>query len=78
MANVAETFTSGTFIELTKDNNANVKTPRALWVGTAGTANLRDEHGNIRMDFPLLQGLNPIRISQLRSGGDADDIWGLY
>jgi hypothetical protein len=52
--------------------------PRGLWVGTAGTANLVDEAGNTCADFPLKEGYNPIRISQLETGGTADDIWGLY
>lgn len=51
---------------------------RALWVGTAGTVNVMDEGGAIRTAFPLIVGLNPIRIRQLRTGGTADDIWGLY
>jgi hypothetical protein len=51
---------------------------RALYVGTAGTANLMDGSGAIATDFPLQAGLNPIRPAQVRTGGTADDIWALY
>jgi hypothetical protein len=51
---------------------------RALYVGTAGTANMMDSSGEIATDFPLQAGLNPVRPKQLRTGGTADDIWALY
>jgi hypothetical protein len=51
---------------------------KALWVGTAGTANLMDENGTTLTDFPLVVGLNPIRLQQVRTGGTAGDIWALY
>lgn len=70
--------TSGKFVKLTKADDTNIEIPRALWVGTAGTANLVDEKGNVRVLFPLQLGYNPIRILQLETGGTADDIWGLY
>jgi len=51
---------------------------RALWVGSAGTATLVDEDGNTLTDFPLLVGLNPIRVRQVKTGGTADNIWAMY
>lgn len=69
---------SGEWVKLTKADDTDIRVPRALWVGTAGTANLVDEKGNVAADFPLLAGLNPIRIRQLELGGTADDIWALY
>ena len=50
----------------------------ALWVGTAGTANLMDEYGTTLTNFPLLAGYNPVRCQQVRTGGTAADIWALY
>lgn len=51
---------------------------RALYVGTAGTANLMGGDGEIATDFPLQAGMNAIRPRQVRTGGTADDIWALY
>lgn len=51
---------------------------RALLVGTAGTANLQDIHGNTRANVPLQQGYNPLVCKQVRTGGTATDIWALY
>lgn len=51
---------------------------RALWVGTAGTANLVDTTGEVLTDFPLKEGLNPIQVVRVSTGGTADDIWALY
>jgi len=51
---------------------------RSLLVGTAGTANLKDEDGTVRNNVPLQQGYNPLRCSQVLTGGTADDIWALY
>lgn len=51
---------------------------RSLWVGTAGTANLRTAEGDDAADFPLLQGPNPFSCKQVQTGGDADDIWAVY
>lgn len=51
---------------------------RSLWVGTAGTANLVDATGSLCTSFPLVQGPNPIAVSQVKLGGTADDIWALY
>lgn len=52
--------------------------PRALLVGTPGTANVKDAEGNLCANLPLQQGYNPIQISALQAGGTADDIWALY
>ena len=51
---------------------------RGLTVGTAGTANLMQEDGEIRTNYPLQQGYNPIIVRQVRTGGTASDIWALY
>lgn len=56
-------------------HDTNPQKARALWVGTAGTANLTDIEGNTMTDFPLKAGLNPIQVSLVRTGGTADDIW---
>lgn len=56
-------------------HDTNTQNARALWVGTAGTANLTDAEGNNVTDFPLKAGLNPIVVSKVRTGGTADDIW---
>ena len=50
----------------------------ALLVGTAGTANLMQLDGTIRANVPLQPGYNPIGCLQVRTGGDADNIWALY
>lgn len=52
--------------------------PRALWVGTAGTATMTDAKGNTLTDFPLKQGENPIIISALTALGTAGDVWGMW
>lgn len=53
-------------------------TCRALLVGTAGTANLMQRDGTVRANVPLQQGYNPLVCLQVRTGGDADDIWAIY
>jgi hypothetical protein len=55
-----------------------IATPRALYIGSPGTLNFMDETGTIRTDFPAQAGELRIRITQLREGGDATDIWGFY
>jgi hypothetical protein len=57
---------------------ADIAIPRALWVGTAGTATMTDAEGNTLTDFPLKAGLNPIRIRRLTTLTTAADVWGLY
>jgi len=51
---------------------------RALWVGTAGTANIRDGAGIVRTNVPLKEGLNPFVCEEVRVGGTATDIWAGY
>ena len=64
---------------LTKANSTLALGPtRGLLVGTAGTANLMEPDGTIQTDVPLQAGYNPLAILQLRTGGTADNIRGLY
>lgn len=65
---------SPTYTKATK-HDTNPQYARALWVGTAGTANLADAEGNAITDFPLKAGLNPIIVTLVKTGGTADDIW---
>jgi hypothetical protein len=51
---------------------------RALWVGTAGTANITTLAGNDRDNFPVFIGLNQIQVKRVRPGGTASDIWAVY
>lgn len=51
---------------------------RALWVGVAGTLNIRTLNGNDRDDFPAFIGLNQIQVTRVRLGGTASDIWAIY
>ena len=51
---------------------------RGLVCGTAGTANLMEEDGTVRTNFPLQQGWNPMVVRQVRLGGSASDIWAVY
>ena len=51
---------------------------RALWVGSAGTANLVEVDGTQRADVPLKEGLFPCAVLQVETGGTADDIWAIY
>jgi hypothetical protein len=67
------------YVPVTKANNDLAGgTCRGLLVGTAGTANLMQHDGTIRENVPLEAGINPIMARQVRTGGDADDIWALY
>lgn len=52
--------------------------PKAIWVGTPGTANIKDLSGAACANFPLFAGRNDIAISALEAGGTADDIWAMY
>lgn len=67
-------------VKLTKNDDADLPDGpcRALHVGTAGTATFVDLFGNTCTDFPLKEGLNPYSIKRLKTGGTADDIWGVY
>jgi hypothetical protein len=53
-------------------------TTRGILCNVAGTANVVDAYGNLCANFPLQQGYNPIQVSQVRTGGTADEIWALY
>ena len=51
---------------------------KGLLIGTAGTLNVKTENGNIRTALPVIAGYNNIRVSQVRTGGTATDIFALY
>ena len=51
---------------------------RALYIGTAGTLNFMEVDGTIRTDFPAKEGYLVGAFRQVRTGGDADDIWAVY
>lgn len=51
---------------------------KALLVGTAGTATLKDYMGNSCVNIPLQAGYNPICVSSLDALGTAADVWGLW
>lgn len=66
-------------VKLTKvDGPIPSGTPRALLVGTAGTCNLVDGSGNPCTAVPLQAGYNPIVITQFKTGGTVNDVWGIY
>lgn len=50
---------------------------RALHVGTAGTATLICASGATATNFPLKEGVNPIRCTRV-TFGTASDVWALY
>jgi hypothetical protein len=51
---------------------------RAVLVGSAGTANIIDASGVARTGVPLQQGINPIGIRRIKTGGTAANLWALY
>lgn len=54
---------------------------RALWVGTAGNANITTLAGNERDDVPLQAGLFPQGVTHVRPGASvtaASNIWAIY
>lgn len=63
-----------TAVKATK-NDSNTQKARALWIGTPGTINITDWNGNDLTDFPAKEGLLPLAVSKVRTGGTADDIW---
>lgn len=74
-----ETRPSGRIYAVTKaDSDLPNGECRALWVGTAGTANLMDASGQILTSFPLKEGLNAVKVLQVRTSGTATDIWAMY
>ena len=56
-------------------HDTNVQKARSLWVGTAGTLNFVDSYGNTVSNFPAKEGLNPIIVTKILTGGTADNIW---
>ena len=66
---------------LTKSDSAGdnlSRTPRALLVGTAGTANLVYASGAVS-SVPLQVGYNPLGgVLRIATGGTADNIWAIY
>ncbi len=63
-----------TAVKATK-NDSNTQKARALWIGTAGTLNITDWNGNDLTNFPAKEGLLPMAVTKVRTGGTADDIW---
>jgi len=53
-------------------------TCRAILVGSGGTANIIDASGNDLAGVPLQTGFNPVRVSRVKTGGTATDIWAIY
>lgn len=54
---------------------------KAIWVNTAGTANLTFPDGRTATSFPLKEGLNPFRVTVINtpsSGTAAAGVWALY
>jgi hypothetical protein len=78
-----QTRPSGCLRKVTKSDSVDLPTidgmwPRALLVGTGGTATIIDGSGVTCANVPLQQGINPISIRRVLTGGTADDIWALY
>ncbi len=74
---------SGLIRAVTKSNTVDVDKinnlwPRALLVGTAGTATIIDASGQTCTSIPLQQGYNPISVQRVLNTGTASDIWALY
>jgi hypothetical protein len=65
-------------VTLDDDNDLPDGVCRAVLVGTAGTAHIIDASGAERTDVPLQQGINPIGIRRIKTGGTAANIWALY
>lgn len=74
---------SGTIRAVVKSDTVNVdmingQWPRALLVGTAGTATVIDATGVTSTSIPLQAGYNPISVQRVLNTGTAADIWALY
>ena len=71
---------AGVIVPVTKDDNNDLPDGvcRALLVGTPGTCNLIDKSEATRTAVPLQAGFNPLRVTRVKTGGTADDIWALY
>mgnify|MGYP003563193325 CR=1 FL=1 len=67
-------------VPVTKDDDNDLPNgpARALWVGVAGTLNIRTLNGSDRDNFPALIGLNQIQVVRVRLGGTASNIWAIY
>ena len=78
-----QTRPSGYIKSVTKSDTVDVdqvngQWPRALLVGTAGTATIIDGSGQTATSIPLQQGYNPISVRRVLNTGTASDIWALY
>jgi hypothetical protein len=75
-------YSSGAGERVVKLTKANVPIPsgvcRTVNCGTPGTVNFVDGTGNPCVNYPLQPGYNPIVMTQLSTGGTADDIWAIY
>lgn len=78
-----QTRPSGFIRSVTKSDTVDVakinsQWPRALLVGTAGTATIIDASGQTCTSVPLQAGYNPISVQRVLDTGTASDIWALY
>ena len=78
-----ESRPSGTIRAVTKSDTVNItqidgRWPRALLVGTAGTATVIDATGATCTSIPLQAGYNPISVQRVNNTGTASDIWALF
>lgn len=78
-----QTRPSGLIRAVTKSNTVDVdkvngQWPRALLVGSSGTATVIDASGQTCTSIPLQQGYNPISVQRVLNTGTASDIWALY
>lgn len=75
MATLQEFNCSGNIVKLSSGTTFPIT--RALWVGTAaGTATLTTEADQTLTAFPLLLGLNPVRVKGITTA--LTDVWALY
>ncbi len=51
---------------------------RAIWVGSAGTGNLITANDTLLTDFPLKEGILPMQVKAILTGGTATDLWALF
>ena len=80
MANLEDFEPAGTIVELSASASdiARYSKMKGLWVGTGGTVTIVDYNGSTLTDFPVLAGVNPIRIKRLTAIGTASDIYALF
>lgn len=62
--------------KVTKSDTVDVNA-KSLWVGTAGTLNLETYEGAEIAGFPAKEGLLPLAVKKVKTGGTASDIWAL-